>query len=292
MNSEIPPVGALRSFVSLARPLNAGVTFAGICAAGVIAGVDADRWPALLAAAVGGTLIGAAGNIGNDVHDVAIDRINKPHRALASGAVDARQARHWAAACSAAGLALSVPAGTAALAIAASAVLLLHAYSARLKRIPLLGNAVVAAVTGAAFLYGAAATGNIAGGIVPAVFAFLFNVGREILKDIEDMPGDAAAGIRTWPLLRGSETAMRTATAAFVLLSALTPLPYLSRNFDGAYLALVLGTVVLPLGILLALLWRGRPWQPPEGTLLLRRVNLALKIDMLAGILAMLAGAR
>jgi geranylgeranylglycerol-phosphate geranylgeranyltransferase len=292
MNSDVPPRGMLRSYVSLARPLNAGVTVASICAAGVIAGVGAGRWPVLLAAAVGGTLIGAAGNIINDVHDIAIDRINKPRRALASGAADPRRARRWADASSAVGLALSAPAGPFAFAIAVCAVLLLHAYSARLKRIPLLGNAVVGAVTGVAFLYGAAAAGNVVGGAVPAVFAFLFNVGREILKDVEDMPGDAAAGIQTWPLLRGPRTAMRTATAVFALLAALTPLPYLSGAFDAAYLALVLGTVVLPLCVMLGLLWRNRAWETRDGMLLLRRINLALKIDMLAGIAALLAGTR
>jgi len=36
-----------------------------------------------------------------------------------------------------------------------------------------------------------------------AVFAFLLTIAREITKDIEDIPGDAAKGLKTFPLLLG-----------------------------------------------------------------------------------------
>jgi geranylgeranylglycerol-phosphate geranylgeranyltransferase len=280
---SIRALTVLKGYLSLMRPLNAVVTFLAILSAGVMA---ADTWwtnSSMLIAAASGTLIGSAGNIINDVFDRAIDRINKPHRAIASGIVSPAGGIVWAALCGLAGILLGMALGPAALAIALSSAVLLYLYSALLKRIPLLGNLVVGLVTGAAFIYGGVAAGVPFAGVVAAVFACAMNIGREIIKDVEDMPGDQAAGHRTLPLLAGARPAMLLAAMVLLATAAASVLPWTLRQFSFWYLPLVLVVDALILAAVLPL--RGTP-----DTGSLRRSSMLLKLGMLAGIAAFTLG--
>ena len=62
---------------------------------------------------------------------------------------------------------------------------------------------IIALLTGLAFIYGGFAVGNPVAAIVPAVFAFLINLIREIVKDIQDIEGDTKAGVITFPIKFG-----------------------------------------------------------------------------------------
>ncbi len=272
-----------RGLISLMRPVNAAVSFLAILSVGVMASGEIHTDATMLLAAFAGMLIGSAGNIINDVFDVNIDRVNKPQRAIASGTVSRRAAAVWASVCGFTGIILSIPLGTAALSIAAGSVLLLYAYSARLKRVPLLGNVVVGAVTGMAFIYGGFAAEAPLIGVVPAAFAFLMNVGREILKDIEDMPGDNSSGHLTFPLMYGERTARLLASAVFIAVVAASLHPWTLRQYSASYLPLVLVVDVLILTSLAAV-WRGLDQHT------VKHASALLKWGMLAGILAFAAG--
>ena len=275
-----------RGLVSLMRPVNGVIAFAGVLATGVIAGAGRDVLPRLLLAGMGALLLGSAGNIANDVHDVAIDRINKPRRAIAAGVVTRRTGIAWAAACALAGIACSIPLGTEALAIAAASAVLMYLYSASFKGIPLLGNATVGVLTGSAFIYAGYAAGNPAAGVIPGAFACLFNIAREILKDVEDMEGDAACGVRTYPLISGTRQAYLLVSILFLALIGASLLPYTAGVYNLAYLVLVAAGVD---GVLIAaviVLWR----RPSRATV--ARLNTVLKYDMLIGIAAIVAGTK
>lgn len=275
-----------RGLVSLARPLNAVVAFAAIAAAAVIAGAGAEDIPRIALAASAGTLLGAAGNIVNDVFDADIDRINKPDRAVASGRVSPRAAAIAAACCAAAGIAMSIPLGAMALAIALASTAVMYVYSARLKRLPLVGNLAVAALTGAAFVFGAAAFDNPAAGIVPGLLALGFNLARELLKDIEDIPGDDALGARTFPVLAGRTAALALATALVLTLMAGILLPHVLELYAPAYFWVVLFGIEPVLAFVLVAMWNDRT----QGNI--ARLNLLLKYDMLVGVIAVVAGSR
>ena len=270
--------------LSLMRPVNGVIAFAGVMATGVIAGAGREVLPRLLLAGAGVLLLGSAGNIANDVHDAAIDRINKPRRAIAAGKVSGSAGIVWAVICASAGIACSVPLGPEAFAIAVTSALLMYLYSASFKGIPLLGNATVGLLTGAAFLYAGYAAGNPAAGIVPGSFACVFNIAREILKDVEDMEGDAACGVRTFPLAYGYTPSYIVVTFLLAAVIAASFLPYTGGLYNGWYLFIVVAGVDLVLAGTMIVLWR----QPARNTV--ARLNTVLKYDMLVGIAAIVLG--
>ncbi len=111
-----------------------------------------------------------------------------------------------------------------------TAVFFLYFYSKKLKKMPLWGNVTVAVFC--AFVAGVvlfAERQNFAqmpdeGGVVTVLFggylwfAFLSTLFREIVKDIEDMEGDARLGLQTLPLRFGLKTAKNMAFGIGVLL--------------------------------------------------------------------------
>lgn len=272
--------------LALARPVNTVVTFVAIAAAGVIAGAEWSERGRVLITATAGALLGAAGNIINDVFDVAIDRINKPQRAIVRGAVSPRGARTWAALCAMAGIALAIPLGILPASLAIASAALLYLYSAWLKRIPLVGNISVALLTGTAFIFGASAFGEPAAGIVPGLFAFVFNLAREILKDFEDRPGDRHAELRTYPLVVGERRALQLVTLLLAGVILGSVLPYVLSLYNEKYLWVVFFGVDCVLAGLLVAMWNDRS----RGNI--ARLNVLLKYDMLLGITAIVVGAR
>jgi geranylgeranylglycerol-phosphate geranylgeranyltransferase len=288
-NSPSPIISRARilgGLIALMRPVNALVAFTGIAAACVIAGAAWSDLSRILLAASAGTLLGSSGNVINDVFDISIDRINKPKRAVAAGIVSPRVATVWSALCAATGIALSIPLGAAALSIAIGSAVLMYLYSAWLKRIPFVGNIIVGVLTGAAFIFGGTAFGNPAAGIVPALFAFFFNVARELLKDVEDMRGDDLNDVRTFPLIAGETASLGIVTVLLVLVMLGSLLPFLFALYGTLYLWVVFFGVDCVLVYVLFAMWKDR------STGNIARLNILLKYDMLLGITAIVLGTR
>ena len=160
--------------------------------------------PGFAALTLSTVLIAAAGYIINDYYDVKIDAINKPERMLVGKAVRRRRAMFAHLVLSfigvVIGLALAIPVGL----INLGAVLLLWGYSARLKKMLLVGNVVIALLAASMLLVVAVyndALNKITLGY--ALFAFLISLIREIIKDMEDMKGDASFDCRTLPIVAG-----------------------------------------------------------------------------------------
>lgn len=260
------------------------IAIVGTVAAGIVAGLTRNGVATIALAAAAAALVGAAGNMINDVFDVAIDRVNKPRRAIAAGTVTPRTATITAVALAATGLIAAAFVSLFAFVLAVASVILLYLYSSSFKRMPLVGNVTVGIITGAVFLLGAAAAGDISAGIIPALFACGVNIGREILKDVEDMHGDREAGVRTFPLDHGVEAALLLAAIVFGLVIAASPLPWLLAGYSFWYLA-----IVLPLVDAVLIFCMLRVYQHPT-TQTLRRINSVLKIAMISGIAAIVVG--
>lgn len=224
----------------------AGVIVGGLAAAGSGIQLPASFWIAVLLAAISTACITAAGNVLNDVRDIDTDRTNHPDRPLVQGSISLPQARALTASLFIVGIAVVVPilptypALGVILAIAVGSLL---AYEFRLKAEGFVGNLVVALLTGLVFLYGGAAAGHPLVMLPFAAMAFLATLGREVIKDMEDVAGDADR--HTLPQSRGlpfASSVARYAVGAAVVVSAVPFLWFLSVGSVGGimYLGLVL----------------------------------------------------
>ncbi|MBB6611503.1 geranylgeranylglycerol-phosphate geranylgeranyltransferase [Pontibacter sp. Tf4] len=186
--------------------------------------------PSFLLLSLSTVFIAAAGYIINDYYDVKIDAINKPGKLVVGTVIRRRPAMFAHLVLSVAGvmigLLLYLPIGL----INLGAVLLLWGYSARLKKLPLIGNVVVALLS-ASMLLVVAVYANTLNRITLgyALFAFLISLIREIIKDMEDMKGDASFDCRTLPIVLGIRNAkfivypVIAAFLAFLLVVVLHP---------------------------------------------------------------------
>lgn len=187
-----------------------------------------------------------AGNMLNDYYDVDIDRINKPSRPLPSGRIKLKEAVYSTILCFSVALLIAFKINPTAGIIGFVNVYILIWYAKSLKRTVLLGNLSIAYLTGSTFLFGASFFGT--DGIIVmlplAVLAFLATAAREIVKDIEDVKGDAEDGAVTFPIKYGRKPAAYLASVFGFLAVLLSPLPYVMGIMTKTYF------VVLFFGIL------------------------------------------
>ena len=202
------------------RPANA--LMAGIAAVVAYFIATGTVIPAAMILLVVVLLITAAGNVINDYYDADIDAVNRADRPIPSGQVSRSAALWFAVFLFGAGIAASLFTNAVCIAFAVFNSFLLAAYAARLKSMPVAGNIAVSYLSGSMFLFGGAFAGLF--GLVHllpiAVMTFLAMMARELLKDAEDVEGDAAGGASTLPIRIGVKKTSYCAFA-FVLLSAL-----------------------------------------------------------------------
>ncbi|TDQ16372.1 4-hydroxybenzoate polyprenyltransferase [Algoriphagus boseongensis] len=149
-------------------------------------------------------MITAAGYMINDYYDVKIDYVNRPQEVVVGKGIKRRMVifLHSLFNFTAIGLGWLVSPRIAM--VNFFAAFLLWLYSNQLKREPFIGNLAVAFLTGlsiylVAFYY----QKNELLVLTYAIFAFFLNLIREIIKDIEDRPGDRKHGCRTLPIVIG-----------------------------------------------------------------------------------------
>ena len=272
---------SVTDLLRLVRAGNLLVAAAGVLAGGWVA-LGAIAVPRLLGfAAVAAVGFGAAGNALNDLRDVAADRVNRPggERPVAAGRLRRETAHLVAAAGIFIGVAMAALVSGTALLVGIAALVVIAAYSPLLKPAGVAGNVAIAAVAGLPLWFGAFAVGRPAAGVVLWVLAAWIHLVREIVKDIEDEPGDRAAGRRTLPIRWGARRAGLLAGAlavTFVPLSLALPV---AAHYRGGYYALA---VVPQLAVLAAAsrLFVGRP----------ERLSRLLKGAMVVGLAALVLG--
>lgn len=204
-------MAGLRAFLELARPMNcliaAAATYIGYW---LLARPDARA----LLAFVSVFFICAGGNTINDYFDRKIDSRNKPHRSIPSGRIKPGHALLYSIIHFAAGLFVALEINAYAFAIALASSILLVIYSWLLKSWKLVGNAVVSLLVASVFLFSEAAAGTKGITTILAYSAFLLNMAREVVKDIEDIK---ARERNTLPKLFGRKGAAFVAMALIVL---------------------------------------------------------------------------
>lgn len=182
--------------------------------------------------------LAAAGNIINDIHDTAADKINKPHKLIIGTKITENTAWNWFITLNVIGVGLGFYLSNivgrpsfAALFILPSAFL--YFYATQIKGTVLVGNLVVSVMVamiivmvGIFDLVPAITSQNLRTQKVIflilidyGIFAFLVNFLREMVKDQEDIKGDYNAGYHTLPVLLG-----RKRTNMIIFATTLLPL--------------------------------------------------------------------
>ena len=143
-------------------------------------------------------LVVAFGNVVNDLFDEDVDRRSKPWRPLPSGRMRRRDAIGLSVWLAVVAVAAVVPLGRVPFGITVLMLGLAYAYSARLKRIPFLGNISVAVQVGSTILFGALSAGDpTAGTVIVSVLVAMYALTLEVAKTVEDQEADGAVGMTT-----------------------------------------------------------------------------------------------
>lgn len=182
--------------------------------------VFTDIWLFLLSGST--ILIAAAGYIINDYYDIKIDLINKPDRVVIGKTITRRYAILFHTVISFLGVAAGLLINWKVGALNFVCAFLLWLYSNNLKRLPLIGNVVVAFLTGLSifmlvFLYNQ----YLPFVMVYSLFAFFMTLIREVVKDMEDMKGDTTFGCKTLPIVWGIRKTKSFVYAIVVIFSIL-----------------------------------------------------------------------
>ena len=184
--------------------------------------------------------ITAFGYVANDLADVQEDLLNKPDRPLPSGRVAVAHAQALALVLAGGGLLMAATISALALAVAALVQILLQLYNHRLKATPGAGNLLIGLLAGASLIAGGvSATGPDPARLwplfPPALTLAAFITAREVLKTLEDVPGDRAAGKATLAVRYGPCVAHRAFTALALLTAIAALLPLFVLNYSWRY---------------------------------------------------------
>ncbi len=228
-----------RGALDLIRPVNcAMIGFA------VIVGAFVSKPPLIQVAQLGlgfltGFFICAYSMAVNDVYDVEVDRVNRPERPIPSGRISVQEASRLSFMVLAVGIACSVLSlSPLALVIAAAYAFLSWLYNSKAKKTGLAGNLIVASSLAIPFIYGGAVSGGSIGGsllLMMALTAFFSGVGREVVKAMADVDGDAKRNVNSIARSRGLGFASAVG-ALFFLLAVLTSwVPLITGLANRAY---------------------------------------------------------
>lgn len=294
-------------YLKLTRPLNlfiiiltqAMIKYGLLVPLEVSAALNKFQFGLLIAATL---FTAAAGNVINDLYDVAVDNINKPNKVIVGRSVSEKGAFYWYVVLNILGVGLGFylansigHPGLAAVFIIVSA--LLYAYATQLKNIILGGNLLVSLLVAMSLIVvvlfdifpaiqASPATGQLlATKLIMgyAGFAFYINLIRELVKDIQDIDGDKNGGRNTLAISLGRQ---RTANVVFILgaIALLTVLLvcYVRLYLFQKLLAYTIFMIAAPLLYFCVKAWKAKSKRD------FAHLSLVLKIVMLTGIGSML----
>ncbi|MBU0761522.1 MAG: UbiA family prenyltransferase [Candidatus Altiarchaeota archaeon] len=241
----------IRNILDLIRLRNALMSFFGVYIGAMLFNIGyTTEYMNILLAAVSTMLVLGGGNTLNDYFDYLIDKVNKPHRPIPSGRVSRSDAFILSLVMFLIGLAIAKSINIYCLYIAVFNTFVLVAYARYGKRLILIANISISYLVSSVFIYGAASvyepamTLNFAGVklvLILSVCSFFTNLGREIIKDIEDLEGDKKAYCCTLPIEYGAEQSKRLAYAAVIAAVLLSYVPIFlpTYNFNELMYAVV-----------------------------------------------------
>lgn len=271
-------------YIKLTRPLNCLITALVVLVGGIISSFQNSIGINLILASVVAAIVAASGNVINDMFDIEIDKIAHPDRPLASGKLKITEAKIFYIVLIIIAISISLILTNHLLIITVFAISLLFLYSFILKKIPLLGNIVIALLTALAFLFGGVAVDNFSGAIIPAIFAFLINLIRELVKDAEDYEGDKTYSVNTFPIKFGMKRTKQIAVAISIVQIAFTFYPFVESIYKIEYFVVVM-VIVNPI-----LIYSLKKLFENDDKKSFKQISSILKLDMIFGLIAIYLG--
>ncbi|MEM1579296.1 MAG: UbiA family prenyltransferase [Archaeoglobaceae archaeon] len=221
----------------------------------------------------------------NDYLDYEVDIANKrTDRPLVRGEIDKKTALALSIAFFPLGIFLAFLISINALLFALAVVFFGYLYNLKLKELGFPGNVYIAFTMAAPFIFGGIISKMNESVLILALIAFLSGLGREIMKGIEDVEGDALRNVKSIARVYGIKSAAKLAAILFVLsvfLSFLPPL-LIPEYLDVKYILPVLFTDFVLISVIF------RVQKSPEKVSRYRKDTL---FAMLIGLIAFLAGA-
>jgi len=251
------PFGALGVLWRFSRPHTLVGTTLSILGIAAIVGVESPG-QLLLTLFAGATVNLFIVGI-NQVEDVEIDRINKPHLPIPAGELSLGRAKAIVAFCAAAPLAVALASGVVETVAVGVALAVGAAYSSpplRLKRFPVVAVGCISLVRALVVNLGVAL--HLSDSVPASVWALTlfvvpFSFAIAVLKDVPDAEGDRRHRILTFTVRLGPERVLAMGMAALTL-------GYVGMATLGALLVEEADPTVMVVGhlALLAVLWRLR----------------------------------
>ena len=275
---------SIKAYIILTRPVNVILTLLVVIVGAFICISGDYSINKILLAAIAAAITAAAGNIVNDIFDKQADKINHPERPLAKEIISIKNAWLEYFILTLSAVIVSSFINQTALQVVVLTSVLLYLYSVRLKKIPLLGNITVAYLTGLAFIFGGIAVNNVRGALIPAVFAFLINFIRELIKDMDDIEGDTKVGLQTFPKKFGMKPTILLITFLTIVLITFTFYPFLKNIYNIEFFVIAMLVVNPILVYLLKLLYER------DSVKNLNKLSNMLKLNMLIGLIAIFLG--
>ena len=203
--------------------------------------IIAYHWFPGLHVAVAGTIAVVAAEMGafalNDYFDVEVDKKNnRTDRPIVRGDITKQEALILTVVT----FVISVVAGffmgnMPALAVLIVLILFGILYDYKLKEYGVLGNIYIAFTMAAPFLFSSMLFQSSQVLLVLSVIAFLVGLGREIMKGIMDVEGDALRDVKTVARVYGTDTAKYVAVALYFISILFAPLPFLVNIDENFY---------------------------------------------------------
>jgi 4-hydroxybenzoate polyprenyltransferase len=206
--------------------------------------------PAMLLLSFSTVCIAAAGYIINDYFDIKIDIINKPERVVIGRYLKRRVAMTAHQMLNVMGCLVGLYLSRWVFLLDVLSVTLLWFYSTQFKKQPFIGNVVVSFLTALSLLVLAVYyRKNVDLLLIYASFAFVITLVREIIKDMEDLRGDARFGCRTLPIIWGIR---RTKQFLYVLIASfIATLFIVAGDLDNQHLNITFFALLAPISWLI-----------------------------------------
>jgi len=246
--------------------------------------------------------IAAAGYIINDIYDIETDNINKPNKVIVGKSISEGFANNLFIGFTVLGISLGIYAtwqidknSYATIFLIVSA--LLYWYATSLKQSILIGNIVISLLVALCILI--VGVFEITPMITAdsrdaylfmfkflvdyAIFAFLINLVRELVKDLEDVDGDYKAGYNTLPIAIGRDRASKVAFG-FCAITIMAVIYYvITYLFENQILLLYFIFLIIgPLSYCAIKLLSAKTKSD------FKKISLILKVTMFLGICSMI----
>jgi len=243
---------------------------------GFLPEIGLDMWLLIVST----MLVAAGGYIINDYYDLKIDLMNRPEKVVVGRELSRRKALLMHTTLSVVSIMVGWMVSWQLAMIHVFSVTMLWYYSNHLRRI-FIGKAVIAMLTALSILIVGVAFGVVSYRLMAfAAFGAAIVWIREIIKDMENAPGETAFGVESVPVVwgyRGAKTFILIITSVGCLLLAFFIYMVQSPIFTYYYLSLIPGLIVF--GLLLAGADRRQHY---------RRLRHLTNLLILAGVLSML----